>query len=206
VAVLRQLMRSGRDITQHYPEFRRLLACAACYQAGRSVVITLSAVYAEQVMGFTMQSIMLLVFTVNIAAAGGAFSLGYVQDRIGHRTALAITLVGWILMVLTAYFARTEGVFWIAAVLAGLCMGSSQSAGRAMTGALAPASRLAEFFALWTFAVQLAAVVGPLTYGLVTWFTGGNHRLAILVTGLFFVAGLILLAGVDLKRGIARNA
>jgi UMF1 family MFS transporter len=206
VAVWRQLLRSGRDITEHYPEFRRLLACAACYQAGISVVITLSAVYAEQVMGFTMQGIMLLVFTVNIAAAGGAFSLGYLQDRIGHRTALAITLVGWILMVLTAFFARTEGVFWIAAVLAGLCMGSSQSAGRAMTGALAPASRLAEFFALWTFAVQLAAVVGPLTYGLVTWFTGGNHRLAILVTGLFFVAGLVLLARVDLKRGIARNA
>jgi UMF1 family MFS transporter len=85
-------------------------------------------------------------------------------------------------------------------------MGSSQSAGRAMTGALAPSTRLAEFFGLWTFAVQLAAVIGPLSYGLVTWLTGGNHRLAILLTGLFFVAGLALLARVDVARGIARNA
>ena len=53
---------------------------------------------------------------------------------------------------------------------------------RAMVGLLAPTARLAEFFGLWTFAVRLAAIVGPVTYGMVTWLTGGNHRLAILST------------------------
>lgn len=203
--MLSRLARAWKETGEHFPEFRGLLICGACYQAGISVVITLAAIYAEQVMGFTMPQIMMLVFTVNIAAAGGAFSFGYVQDRIGHKRALALTLVGWIIMVLTAYAATTVQVFWVAAVLAGLCMGTSQSAGRAMTGALAPKGRLAEFFSLWTFAVQLAAVVGPLTYGLVTWLTAGNHRLAILVTGLFFVGGLLLLSRVDLARGIARR-
>ncbi|CAM3895031.1 integral membrane protein [Bordetella pertussis] len=204
--MLGRLRRAWQDTGAHYPEFRRLLMCGACYQAGIAVVITLAAVYAEQAMGFTMPQIMLLVFTVNIAAAAGAFGFGYLQDRIGHKRALALTLAGWIAMVLVAYAAVTAPVFWVAAVLAGLCMGTSQSAGRAMTGALAPAGRLAEFFALWTFAIQLAAVVGPLTYGLVTWLTAGNHRLAILVTGLFFVGGLILLTRVDMARGIARHA
>lgn len=204
--MLARLAHAWRDTGKHYPEFRRLLMCGACYQAGIAVVITLAAVYAQQVMGFTMPQIMLLVFTVNIGAAIGAFSFGYVQDRIGHKRALAITLVGWIAMVLVAYVATTVQVFWVAATLAGLCMGTSQSAGRAMTGALAPAGRLAEFFALWTFAVQLAAVVGPLTYGLVTWLTHGNHRLAILITGLFFVGGLILLSRVDVNGGLARRA
>ncbi|AOB41494.1 MFS transporter [Bordetella parapertussis] len=204
--MLGRLRRAWQDTGAHYPEFRRLLMCGACYQAGIAVVITLAAVYAEQAMGFTMPQIMLLVFTVNIAAAAGAFGFGYLQDRIGHKRALALTLAGWIAMVLVAYAAVTAPVFWVAAVLAGLCMGTSQSAGRAMTGALAPAGRLAEFFALWTFAIQLAAVVGPLTYGLVTWLTVGNHRLAILVTGLFFVGGLILLTRVDMARGIARRA
>ncbi|KDB65427.1 vacuole effluxer Atg22-like protein [Bordetella bronchiseptica MBORD678] len=204
--MLGRLRRAWQDTGAHYPEFRRLLMCGACYQAGIAVVITLAAVYAEQAMGFTMPQIMLLVFTVNIAAAAGAFGFGYLQDRIGHKRALALTLAGWIAMVLVAYAAVTAPVFWVAAVLAGLCMGTSQSAGRAMTGALAPAGRLAEFFALWTFAIQLAAVVGPLTYGLVTWLTAGNHRLAILVTGLFFVGGLILLTRVDMARGIARRA
>jgi len=204
--MLSQLAAVWRDTGIHYPEFRRLLMCGACYQAGIAVVVTLAAVYADQVMGFTMPQIMLLVFTVNIGAAVGAFSFGYVQDRIGHKRALAITLVGWIIMVLVAYAAVTVAVFWVAAILAGLCMGTSQSAGRAMVGALAPGKRLAEFFALWTFAVQLAAVVGPLTYGLVTWLTMGNHRLAILVTGIFFVGGLLLLTRVDVRRGLARRA
>ncbi|WP_170948391.1 MFS transporter [Bordetella genomosp. 5] len=203
--MLGRLARSWRETGEHYPEFRGLLLCGACYQAGIAVVVTLAAVYAEQVMGFTMPQIMMLVFTVNIGAALGAFSFGYVQDRIGHKRALAITLVGWIVMVIVAYLAVTVAVFWVAAVLAGLCMGTSQSAGRAMTGALAPEGRLAEFFALWTFAIQLAAVVGPLTYGLVTWVTVGNHRLAILITGLFFVGGLLLLSRVDVARGLARR-
>jgi len=203
--LLRRLAYAWRETGTHFPEFRRLLMCIACYQAGISVVITLAAVYASEVMGFTTPRIMLLVFTVNIAAATGAFCFGYVQDRIGHRRALAITLSGWIAMVLVAYAATTAPVFWIAATLAGLCMGTTQSAGRAMAGALAPPRRLAEFFSLWTFAVQLAAVVGPITYGLVTWATEGNHRLAILVTGLFFVGGLALLARVDMKAGLARR-
>lgn len=203
--LLRRLAYAWRETGTHFPEFRRLLMCIACYQAGISVVITLAAVYASEVMGFTTPQIMLLVFTVNIGAAAGAFSFGYVQDRIGHKRALAITLCGWILMVLVAYAAVTAPVFWVAATLAGLCMGTTQSAGRAMTGALAPAGRLAEFFSLWTFAVQLAAVIGPLTYGLVTWATGGNHRLAILVTGLFFAGGLALLSRVDMARGLARR-
>ena len=94
-------------------------------------------------------------------------------------------------------------LFWVAAVIAGLCMGSSQSAGRALAGAFSPAPRLAEFYGLWTFANRLSAIVGPLTYGAVTLLTGGNHRIGILSTGLFFVLGLVLLARVNVARGMA---
>ncbi|XOT94841.1 MFS transporter, partial [Alcaligenes pakistanensis] len=88
----------------------------------------------------------------------------------------------WLVMVGIAVSTRSLAGFWAAAAVAGLCIGSSQSAGRAMVGLLAPKSRLAEFFALWTFAIQLAAVCGPLSYGLVTWLSGGNHRLALACT------------------------
>ena len=169
-------------------------------------MIALAAVYAEQVMQFAQQQTMLLIFLVNIAAAVGAFLFGYAQDRIGHKAALALTLLAWIGMVLLAGLGTSAAVFWAAATLAGLCMGSSQSCGRALVALLAPAERVTEFFGLWSFATRFAAVIGPLTYGLVTWGTGGNHRLAILLTGLFFVAGLLLLWGVDLKRGQAKAA
>lgn len=204
--MLTRLLASARDVQQHFPDFRTLLLCGAAYQAGIAVIITLSAVYATEAMGFTMAQTMILIFTVNIAAAVGALLFGHVQDRIGHRRALALTLCAWLVMVAIAVSTRSLAGFWAAAAVAGLCIGSSQSAGRAMVGLLAPKSRLAEFFALWTFAIQLAAVCGPLSYGLVTWLSGGNHRLALACTGLFFLAGLLILSRLNFQRGIlAKN-
>ena len=82
-------------------------------------------------------------------------------------------------------------------------MGSSQSAGRAMTGYLAPPQQLAEFFGLWTFATRLASIIGPLMFGAITWAAGGNQRIAILSTAALFVAGLLLLLPIDMARGRA---
>lgn len=202
VEALRQLAATARR-ARELRDFSWLLASGACYQAGISVVIALAAVYAEQVLGFKQAQTMMLVFLVNIAAALGAFAFGYWQDRIGHKPALTLTLLGWIVMIAMAWLASGPGLFWAAAVVAGLCMGSSQSAGRAMVGSFAPASQRAEFFGLWTFATRLSAIVGPVTYGLVTWWTGGNHRLAILSTAVFFVGGLVLLWPLDVARGRA---
>jgi len=196
-------LRATWQQARRFRDFSALLACAVAYQAGISVVIALSAVYAEQVMKFEQTQTMALIFLVNIAAAIGAFSWGYVQDRIGHRLALGITLAGWIVMIALAAAATGPGLFWVAAVIAGLCMGSSQSAGRALAGLFAPAARRAEFFGFWTFAIRLSAIIGPLTYGLVTLLTAGNHRLAIVSTGVFFVLGLALLMAVDVPRGQA---
>jgi UMF1 family MFS transporter len=72
-----------------------------------------------------------------------------------------------------------------------------------MAGVMVPQAQLAEFFGLWSFAVRLASILGPLTYGLITWISGGNQRTAILVTALMFVLGLFLLRRVDVARGQA---
>ncbi len=186
---------------RRYRDFSWLLACGACYQAGISVVIALAAVYAEQVLGFKQTDTMMLIFLVNIAAALGAFGFGYAQDRIGHKSALGVTLVGWVVMTVLAALATSAPLFWVAAVIAGLCMGSSQSAGRALAGLFAPPLQLAEFFGLWALATRLAAIVGPVTYGIVTVVTAGNQRVAILSTGVFFVIGLVLLLPVNVTRG-----
>jgi UMF1 family MFS transporter len=199
---LARLARTWHE-ARRFRDFTWLLGCAVAYQAGVSVVVALAAVYAEQVLGFKQTQTMALIFLVNIASVVGAFSWGYVQDLIGHRPALAFTLAGWIVMTLLAGMAEGPALFWVAAVVAGLCMGSSQSAGRALAGVLAPEARRAEFYGLWTFAVRLSAILGPLTYGLVNFLAAGNHRLAIVSTGLFFVAGLLLLIPVNVARGRA---
>jgi MFS transporter, UMF1 family len=184
-----------------YRDLLRFLLCTVCYQAGISAVITLAAIYADQVMGFSTQDTLLLIFAVNVTAAIGAVLFGWLQDRIGHRATLSLTLLGWIAMVGLVWAAQGPLLFWLAANLAGLCMGASQSAGRAIVGLLAPSTRLAEFFGLWGQAVKLASILGPMTYGLTSWLSGGDHRLAMLITGSYFVIGLLILASVDLERG-----
>ncbi|TFZ08684.1 MFS transporter [Ramlibacter humi] len=199
LAQLRQTFSQAR----RYGDFMWLMACAVFYQGGVAVAVALAAIYAEQVIGFQQQETMVLVFVLNLAAAGGAFAWGYLQDRIGHKLALGSTLVGWVVTCVIAAVSTTKGQFWWAAGIAGLCMGSSQSAGRAMAAMFAPKRQSAEFFGLWTFAIRLASILGPLTYGAITWATGGDQRTAILSTTALFIAGLVLLLKVDVARGRA---
>jgi UMF1 family MFS transporter len=184
-----------------YRDLRRFLVCILFYQAGITAVISLAAIYAQEAMKFTTPQTITLILVVNVTAAAGAFGFGYLQDRIGHVRAMALVLAGWIVMIGLAYVAEKKEVFWLSANLAGLCMGASQAAGRAIVGYLAPPARLAEFFGLWGLAVKAASIAGPLTYGAVTWISGGNHRLGILITGVYFVVGLLLLKSIDIERG-----
>ena len=164
-------------------------------------VIVLAAIYAQQAMGFDTRQSILLIAVVNLTAALGAMSFGVLQDRIGHKASLVITLMGWLLTILMAWAATEVSLFWVVANLAGLCLGASQSAGRALVGYLSPRAREAEFFGLWGLAVKLSSILGPLLYGAVVWLSDGQHRMAMLALAPFFVVGLWLLAGVDLRRG-----
>ncbi|BCT69471.1 MFS transporter [Nitrosospira sp. NRS527] len=184
-----------------YRDLVRFLVCIVFYQAGIQTVITLAAIYAQQVMGFNTSDTMFLVLVVNITASAGAFAFGSIQDRIGHIPTIALTLVGWIVMILLAWMAETRAMFWLAANVAGLCLGASQSAGRALVGYFSPDARRAEFFGLWGLAVKLSSILGPVTYGLVSWMSRGDHRLAMLITGVYFVIGLLILLNIDIKRG-----
>lgn len=184
-------------------DLRRFLYCIVCYQAGVQTVIALAAIYTEQALGFTTQDSIKLILLVNITAAAGAFVFGWIQDRLGHRLTLAITLVGWLVAIALLFASDTRAMVWLAANVAGLCLGASQSAGRALVGYLCPPAREAEVFGLWGLAVKLASIIGPLSYGVVNALTSGNHRLSIAVTAVFFVAGLLLLTRVDVRRGHA---
>ena len=197
---LRHLRQTYRQAA-HLPDLRLLLGSTVCYQAGVAVAIALAAIYAEQVIGFAPQETMVLILVLNLAAALGALVFGYVQDRIGHRLALSLTLVGWIAVCVIAALAQDKAQFWVAATIAGLCMGSSQSAGRAMVGLFVPRQQLAEFFGLWTTATRIASIVGPISYGLITWLAGGNQRIAIVACSAFFVAGLLFMWPMRVQRG-----
>ncbi|MCX7196988.1 MAG: MFS transporter [Proteobacteria bacterium] len=187
-----------------FPDLRRFLWCIVWYQAGVQTVVALAAIYAEQALKFETADTIRLILLVNITAAVGAAFFGQVQDRLGHVRTLAVTLLGWLVAIGLAWASTGPGMFWIAANVVGICLGASQSAGRALVGYLSPAARRAEFFGLWGVAVKLSSILGPVSYGLVSWVSGGDHRLAILLTGAFFIAGLAVLRSVDAVCGRAQ--
>ena len=128
-------------------------------------------------------------------------SLGSFRIALGARRTLELTFLIWILAITIAWQGETRTQFWIAANLIGLAMGSSQSAGRALVALFTPQGRSAEFFGLWGLSIKLAAIVGPMSYGLIAWYSDGDHRQAIFSTLMFFVAGLLVLLTVNEKRG-----
>lgn len=185
----------------HFKDLFRFLLALAIYQSGVSTVIVLAAIYAQEVMGFGRQELIILIMVVNVTAAVGAFVCGHLQDKMGSVPTLSITLVLWIIAILTAFFAISPAHMWIAGNIIGIAMGASQSVGRALVSKFTPTERAGEFLGLWGVVIRLSAIIGPLSYGIVNFLTQGNHRQALLSTLVFFVVGLLLLMRVDERRG-----
>ncbi len=171
------------------------------YQSGVSTVIVLAAIYAQEVMGFDTQALIILIMVVNVTAAVSAFICGHLQDRIGSVPTLAITLVIWIIAVIVAILAKETLDMWIAGNLIGLAMGASQAVGRALVSKFSPTERTGEFLGLWGLVNRLSAIVGPMSYGLINYCSQGNHRMSLLSTLVFFIVGLTLLMKVNESRG-----
>lgn len=199
-SALGQVARTLRDATRHQDLFRFLLSLTV-FQAGVATVVVLAAVYAQEVMGFDSQQLVILIMVVNVTAAAGALLFGYAQDRFGSVPSLAVALAIWIAAVLVIFAADSNTEVWFAGNLIGAAMGATQAGGRALIGELTPVTRSGEFFGLWGMANRVAAIVGPVSYGVISWLSAGNHRMAILSTLSFFIIGLLLLLRVNESRG-----
>lgn len=189
------------DHAKHYGDLFRFLISLLAFSCGTATVISLATVFAQQAMGFTVEDCIKMIFVVNITAAAGAFSIGFIQDKIGSVRTLSVALILWMVATTGAYFCTDRGWFWALANLIGVAMGASGSCGRALVGLFSPPGRSGEFFGLWGLAVKLATAIGPLTFGLVTYFTNNNYRLAILSSSVFFLIGLFILLTVNEERG-----
>jgi len=185
----------------HYRDLFRFLACLTLYQSGVATVVVIAAIYAQEVMGFDSQQLIILIMVVNLTAAVGAFAFGFAQDHFGSVPTLTAGLLVWVAAVAVTFFAEERADLWFAGNLMGLAMGATQAGGRALIGQLTPVERSAEFFGLWGLASRAAAILGPLSYGIISQLSGGNHRFALLSTLAFFIGGLLLLLTVDERRG-----
>jgi MFS transporter, UMF1 family len=192
-----QLRQMRHDLPKH-----RTLAWFFCamtvYLTGLMAVIGFAGLYATNVVGMTQAEIIQLFIVLQLAGVAGAFSFGFLQDRIGSKTALVAALILWVIVCVWAAVCRTKAEFFAIGVIAGVAMGSLQSAGRAVVATLTPAGRSGEFFGYWGFFGKLAGVFGPLAFGEMVKL--GGYRLAIVVTGGFFLVGFLMLLPLRLKQ------
>jgi MFS transporter, UMF1 family len=182
--------------------------------AGLSIVISFAFIYGDQVIHWSNTSKALMFILTQLTASAGALGFGWLQSRIGDKPTYALTLVIWMLTVVGIWATPTLGavarsvldrpvgdeqVFLGVGMLAGLCLGATQSSSRTLIALFAPPDKIGEFFGLWGVFGKLAAVGGLLSLGALQAFVGLAD--GVLITGLFFAISLLVLLGVDTQRG-----
>jgi MFS transporter, UMF1 family len=199
-----------------YRDLAVLMGSIFFAMCGIYIVVAFTFVYGAQVIGWDEPVRVMMFVVVQVTATIGALAFGFVQDRLGAKFTYGMTLVMWTVAVLlvfgTPWIAawgrevlgqpwQAQYVFLVVGVLAGASLGSTQSAGRAMVGMLAPRARAAELFGFWGLVSKAAAIVGLLGLGLLQAWLG--LHLAILFCAVLFVAAWLVLLAVDEQRGRA---
>lgn len=201
----KQLRDTFKEI-RRYRQIARLLIARMIYNDGLVTIFALGPLYASEIFGFTLTEVMLWGLALNVTAGIGAFSMGFLDDRIGGRKTILISLVGLLIATLWATLAPSDAKtsMFLAGLLVGVFVGPNQAASRSLLGRFVPQEKETEFYGFFAFSGKAIAFMGPLLYGLaITLF--GNQRIGVGITMVFFVVGGLILMGVDEEAGIAAS-
>ena len=188
-----------------YREAAKFLAARLVYNDGLITVFSFGGIYAAAEFGFSLEEVMLFGIVLNVTAGLGALALGFLDDRIGGKRTILVSLVGLVAGSLTAVVTSDRTLFWAAGILVGICVGPNQSASRSLMGRFTPAARKSEFYGLFAFSGKASAVLAPLLFGLML-EVFDSHRMGMSVVLVFFVCGGILLLTVDERAGLRAAA
>lgn len=209
----RRLGRTVRELGA-FRDLAVFLVAVFFSMAGMSIIISFAFLYGEQVLAWSGSSMVLMFILTQLTAAAGAVLFGFIQDRIGAKRTFQITLLMWIVCIIAIWRVqgiadllnhvlgvtwKVEHVFLALGGMAGLGIGSTQSASRAMVGILSPDSKAGEFFGFWGLSGKLASIFGLVSFGLLQFRIGLQPSIP-LCAGLFLLA-LAATAPVREERG-----
>lgn len=197
---LAQLETTFRKVRQ-YRQIVRLLVARLLYNDGLITIFAFGGIYAAETFGFSMEEVLIFGIALNVAAGVGAFAMGYLDDRIGGKRTIQITLIGLIVATVIAILAPGKGWLWASGLIVGLFVGPNQAASRSLMGRFVPRDAENEFFGFFAFSGKLTAFLGPLLLGVLTQATG-SQRAGLGIVGVLFVVGLLLLCAVDEQEGM----
>ena len=209
---------------KEYPQIIKFLVARLVYNDGLVTIFAFGGIYAAGSLDFTFDEIMMLGIVLNITAGMGAFLMGYLDDKVGGKKTLKVTLIGLMVAMTLAVFApeikpflqycfggsaiptwvNGKNIFWLAAVLIGVFSGPNQAASRSLMGRFTPESKKNEFFGFFAFSGKATAFVGPFLLGILT-VSFESQRAGISIIFFFFLLGFLLLNRVDEEEGMKQG-
>jgi UMF1 family MFS transporter len=195
----RQLMSTLKDMV-NYPQTLTFLVAYLLYNDAIQTVITLASQFGNDELKIPLSDLTLAILMVQFVGFAGAILFNYIARWIGAKRAVMLALVIWTGVLLAIYFSvKTTAQFFMMAAVVGIVMGGSQALSRSLYSLMIPKGREGEYFSLYEISDKGTSWLCPLLFGLALQFTH-SYRLAILSLIFFFIAGLLVLASVNVKR------
>ncbi len=191
----RKLVHDLRDLYRASPHTVYFLGASALYRDGLAAVFTFGAVLAVTVYGIGKGDVLLFGVAANVVSAAGALSGGVLEDRIGPKAVIMISLSGLLTAGVILLFVSGPTMFWIFGLFLTLFVGPAQSSSRTFLARLAPSGREGQLFGLYATTGRAVSFVAPTLFGVaITVF--GAQRAGIAGILVVLAAGLVALAPV----------
>ena len=158
---INELVHTFREIKK-YKQVVKFLLARMIYNDGLVTIFAFGGIYAAGTFGFSFEEIMIFGIVLNVTAGIGAFIFGFMDDKLGGKITIQITLIALIFAGLLAIFAQSKLYFWIAGILVGIFSGPNQAVSRSLMGRFTPKSKENEFYGYFAFSGKMTAFIGPL--------------------------------------------
>jgi UMF1 family MFS transporter len=190
-AGLAMLVQTFREV-RHYREIVKFLIARLVYNDGLNTLFAFGGIYAAGTFGMGTSEIIVFGIGLNVTAGLGAFGFAWLDDRIGSKPTILLSLAGLLVFGTIALVATEKSTFWAVGLAVGTFVGPAQSASRTLMARLSPADRRTEMFGLYAFTGKATAFLGPFLFGTAT-LLFGTQRAGMATILVMFVIGAALL-------------
>jgi len=205
----KQLGHTFREI-KHFPETLKYLLAYFLYNDGIQTVIAVSSTFAAAPIArggieLPQDTLIAIILMIQFVAFGGALFWGRLAKWIGAKQSIIVSLVIWSGVVIYAYGGLKGDSritqFFILGIFIALVMGGSQAISRSLFAQMIPIGKEAEFYSFYEVSERGTSWTGPLIFGLANQMFG-SLRYGILALIFYFIAGLIVLPFVNVKKAM----
>lgn len=192
---LTQLRDSVAQI-RRYANIVRFLIARMIYIDGLATVFAFGGIYAAGTFGMTEHEVLLFGIALNALAGVGAFALASVDDRIGSKRTIMLSLLGLVVTGSLILLVHSKTLFWTFGLCLGVFVGPVQASSRSFLARAAPESLTNQMFGLYALSGKVTAFLGPFLVGWGTYLSG-SQRVGMAAVILFFVCGFVLFIKVE---------